>query len=62
MGTWLIGTSRVSRQGVEIVRSFDITLRHLAHCMDEARGQKTIDQVFKVGVMLGVVLRTDMGP
>ena len=39
MGTWLIGTSRVSRQGVGIVRSFDRTLRYLAQCMDEARDQ-----------------------
>lgn len=39
MGTWLIGTSRVSRHGVGIVRSFDRTLRYLAQCMDEARDQ-----------------------
>lgn len=62
MGTWLTGTSMVSTQGVEIVRSFDITLRYLARGMDEARGQKTNYQVFKVGSMLGIALRTDMWP
>lgn len=63
MGTRLTETSRVSRQGVEIVRSFDyITLRYLAWFLDEARGQKTNYQVFKVGGMLGVGLRTDMWP
>lgn len=43
MGTWFTGTSRVSRQGKEIVRSFDIKLRYFAQCMDEARGKKTND-------------------
>lgn len=36
MGTWLIGTPRVSRQGVEIVRP--LVLRCLKWGMDEARG------------------------
>lgn len=63
MGTWLTGTSRVSRQGVEIIRSFDITLRYLAQCMDEGKGQKiNYQEVFKVGGMQGVSLRIDMWP
>lgn len=40
MGTWLTGTSRVPRQAVEILRSFDITLRCLEQCMDEAGEQE----------------------
>lgn len=54
MGTWLIGTSRVSRQGVEIIRSFDTILRCLKWCMDQrsARGQEiNYQEVLKVGGM-----------
>lgn len=61
IGTWFIGNSRVSRQSVEIVSPWIITLRCLEGCLDEARGQEiNYRVVLKVGVMLGMGLRTDM--
>lgn len=38
-GIWVTGTSRVFRQGVEIVMFFDIMLKCLVWCMDEAGDQ-----------------------
>lgn len=42
MGIWVTGTSKVFKQGVEIVMFFDIMLRCLVWCMDEAGDQLSI--------------------
>ena len=42
MGIWVTGTSKVFRKGVEIVMFFDIMLRCLVWCMDEAGDQLSI--------------------
>lgn len=49
MGTWLTGTSRASRQGVEMVRSFDIILRYPARCMDETIAEDQLSRSFQSG-------------
>ena len=60
MGIWVTGTYKVSRQGMEIVRFFDITLRCLASCMGEAEDQLSGGP--QSGGHAGNGFRTDMWP
>ena len=61
MGIWVTGTSKVFRKGVEIVMFFDIMLRCLVWCMDEAGDQLSIiRRSSKGGGLLGMGFRTNM--
>ena len=61
MGIWVTGTSKVFRKGVEIVLFFDIRLRCLVWCMDEAGDQLSIiRRSSKGGGLLGMGFRTNM--
>ena len=62
MGIWVTGTSKVFRQGVEIVLFFDIMLKCFVWCMDEARDQLSGGPQSVGGGMLGMGFRTNMQP